>query len=136
MFTTIAQQDIEPTNNGRGGTMHILLSPKTVGAMATGFMGTLTLAPGEVFGMHYHPYSDEYAYVVDGEIVVENDEQTVTAQARTALYLPKMVPHRLHNRGTISASVVFFCTPLAPSPELGHVLVTEKHPHTEEGGNV
>ena len=93
--------------------MSILLSPKTV-ETTTGFMGTLTLAPGEVLGTHYHPYSDKYAYVIEGEIVIENNEQSVTARAETAIFLPKTVLHRLHNRGTVTATLVFFCTPLAP----------------------
>ena len=43
---TVARADT-PANYRRGGDIRTLLSPASVGATA-GFMGTLTLAPGEI----------------------------------------------------------------------------------------
>ncbi|HLZ81049.1 MAG TPA: cupin domain-containing protein [Ktedonobacteraceae bacterium] len=108
----------------RGGQMHILLSPKTVETQ-TGFMGTLVLAPEEVYKNHYHPYSDEYLYVIDGEITITGDTNTITAQTSTGVFIPKNTPHRLQNTGDVNTVLVFFSTPLAPRPELGHVMLED-----------
>ncbi len=108
----------------RGGLMHILLSPKTVKTQ-TGFMGTLTLTPGEVYKNHYHPYSDEYLYVVAGEITITGDTNAVTAENGTGVFIPKLTPHRLQNTGNVETTLVFFSTPLAPRPDLGHVMLED-----------
>ena len=108
----------------RGGLMHILLSPKTVETQ-TGFMGTLVLVPEEVYKNHYHPYSDEYLYVVDGEITITGDTNTITAQTGTGVFIPKNTPHRLQNTGNVNTILVFFSTPLAPRPDLGHVMLED-----------
>jgi hypothetical protein len=43
-----------PANRRRGGDIRTLLSPATVSA-TSGFLGTLTLADGEVVTEHWHP---------------------------------------------------------------------------------
>lgn len=108
----------------RGGQMHILLSPRTVETQ-TGFMGTLVLAPEEAYKNHYHPYSDEYLYVVAGEVTITGDTNAITAQAGTGVFIPKSTPHRLQNTGTAETTLVFFSTPLAPRPDLGHVMLED-----------
>lgn len=108
----------------RGGQMHILLSPRTVETQS-GFMGTLVLAPGEVYKNHYHPYSDEYLYVIAGEVTITGDANTVLAQAGTGVFIPKPTPHRLQNTGNVDTTLVFFSTPLAPRPDLGHVMLED-----------
>src|SRR5687767_10818336 len=118
-------RDAAPTlKNDRGGIMQILLSPKSVGSTA-GFLGTLSLAPGEFFLKHYHPYSEECLYIVQGEITIENDEQAMVARAGTGVFIPRLAPHRLHNTGKTETLLVFFCSPLAPSPDQGHVMLEE-----------
>ena len=66
---TVHRADTAP-NRRRGGDIRVLLSPTSVGATA-GFMGTLTLEPGEVVTEHWHPYSEEYLYCVSGEVSVD-----------------------------------------------------------------
>lgn len=105
--------------------MQVLLSSRTV-ETKTGFMGTLTLAPGEVYGKHYHPYSDEYVYIVSGEVTISGDDNTIEAQSGVAVFIPRTAPHRLQNNGIVDTTLIFFSCPLAPRPDLGHVLLEEE----------
>jgi putative monooxygenase len=104
----------------RGAEVRVLLSPGTVGS-TSGFMGMATLAPGERIAEHYHPYSEEFLCVVEGEITVELDGEPHPLREREGMLIPPKVRHRLRNQGTAVASVVFHLGPLAPRPELGHV---------------
>ncbi|WP_406386812.1 cupin domain-containing protein [Streptomyces sp. NBC_01618] len=127
-MTKIVTKDIEP-NRRRGGDLRTLLSPATAGT-TSGFMGVLTLEPGEVVTEHYHPYSEEFLYLVRGEITARIDGEPVPLAAGEALHLRINVRHRLENDGTEPAFLVFQLGPLAPRPELGHV-DTEPLPHQE-----
>lgn len=109
----------------RGGELRILLSPKTVGS-TSGFMGVATIQPGDFIAEHYHPYSEEFLYVASGSIVARLDGDPIPVSAGEAILVPKNTRHRLENRGTEQASIVFQLSPLAPRPELGHV-DTESH---------
>jgi putative monooxygenase len=124
MISAVTRSSITPSKNNRGGEMHFLLTSKTVG-METAFVGTLALQPGEVHLKLYHPYSDKSIYILKGEVTFEGDENTVVAVADTAVFVPRLTPHRLRNSGNDEAFLVFFCAPLAPSPEQGHVLLEE-----------
>jgi putative monooxygenase len=124
MSLAAIERSAVPTKADRGGQMQVLLSPRTV-KTETGFMGTLTLAPDEVYKNHYHPYSDEYVYMMAGEITFTGDTGSITAQAGTGVFIPRFTPHRLHNTGTVDATLVFFSTPLAPRPDLGHVMLED-----------
>jgi putative monooxygenase len=104
----------------QGGEIRILLSPISVGS-TSGFLGTLDLRAGEYVSGHYHPYSDEYLYVVRGTLTVDTGEETVLVHADEALMLPRTARHRFTNRGAEPVFVVFQIGPLAPSPEVGHV---------------
>ncbi|HLI71525.1 MAG TPA: cupin domain-containing protein [Ktedonobacteraceae bacterium] len=127
MIASVHRSTVEPLKQTRGGRLQVLLSTKTTGNTA-GFLGTLALLPGEVFLRHYHPYSEECFYVIKGEVTVEGDENTIVANEGTAVFLPKREPHRLRNRGNEETILVFFCSPLAPSPAEGHVLLEEQAP--------
>lgn len=127
MIAAIQRSNVKPLNQDRGGRLHVLLNPTTVGTSA-GFLGTLSLDAGEVFLRHYHPYSEECFYVIKGQVAVEADENTVLAGEGTAVFIPRYEPHRLRNVGTAEALLVFFCSPLAPSPAEGHVLLEEEAP--------
>jgi putative monooxygenase len=109
-----------PENRRRGGDIRILLSPATVGAKS-GFMGTLTLQPGEVVTEHWHPYSEEFIYCVSGTITVILDGAPMVMSGEQAVHIPIGVRHRLVNDSTEPAQFVFCSGPLAPRPELGHV---------------
>jgi putative monooxygenase len=84
-------------------------------------MGVLTLEPGECVAEHYHPYSEEFLYVVRGSVVARINGQPVTLGAGESLMIPKFGRHWLSNQGDEPAFAVFHLSPLAPRPDLGHV---------------
>jgi putative monooxygenase len=109
-----------PANRRRGGDIRTLLSPATVGSKS-GFLGTLTLEPGEVVTEHWHPYSDEFLFCSRGAVTARLDGQHTALPADHGLFIPLGVRHRLVNEGDETAFLVFHLCPLAPRPELGHV---------------
>lgn len=115
----VAVNDV-PVNRKRGGEMHILLSPLSVGS-TSGFMGVGTLAAGERIIQHRHPYSEEFMYVVRGTVTVNVDGEDLQVSAGEAVMIPKDTPHRLLNTYGEDAYAVFHSSPLAPRPDLGHV---------------
>lgn len=120
--------DIEP-NRRRGGDLRVLLGPKTVGA-TTGFMGALTLQPGEFVSEHYHPYSEEFLYVVRGAMDVRVDGEYLRLQENEGVLVPIGARHRVENNGTAESFAVFSLGPLASEPHLGHV-DTEEVPNPD-----
>jgi putative monooxygenase len=116
----VAERDLA-ANRRRGGDIRVLLSPKTVGS-TSGFMGTLTLEPAEFVAEHYHPYSEEFLYVVRGQISARIEGAVVIGlSAGEGLMIPIGLRHRVWNPGDVQAHAVFQLSPLAPRPELGHV---------------
>ena len=108
-------------NRRRGGDIRVVLGPKTVGS-TSGFMGTLALDPGEYVSEHYHPYSEEFLYLVRGRLAVRiEDAQEIELAPGEGLMVPTGLRHRVMNTGHEDAQAVFHLSPLAPRPELGHV---------------
>ncbi len=121
--------DVAP-NTKRGGDVRTLLSPRTVGC-TSGYMGVVTIGPGDWVAEHYHPYSEEYLYLVTGTCQARLDGETHELKAGEGLLIPINVKHRLSNEGDEEAFMVFFSSPLAPKPELGHVDTEERYTSTE-----
>ena len=115
----VSIDEVEP-NRRRGGDVRTLLSPKTVGS-TSGFSGAVRLLPGERVAEHYHPYSEEFLFLVRGSIMVDLDDEPTALGEGDALFIPIGVRHRLRNTGNAEAFAVFHLGPLAPRPELGHV---------------
>lgn len=115
----VARRDIPP-NRRRGAEIRVVLGPATVGA-TSGFLGVAEIAPGEAIAEHYHPYSEEFLFVVSGTLTVDLDGVPTVVQADEGVFIPVDVRHRLRNTGTEVARAVFHLSPLAPRPELGHV---------------
>jgi putative monooxygenase len=109
-----------PSNRRRGGDIRTILSPATVGSKA-GFMGTLTLAPGEIVTEHWHPYSEEFLFCVRGEVTIRLDGEEHVLSGESGVLIPVGTRHRLVNAGDEEAFFVFCSGPLAPRPDLGHV---------------
>ncbi|MEU9759168.1 cupin domain-containing protein [Streptomyces sp. NPDC047987] len=107
-------------NRRRGGDLRAMLTPTAVGA-TSGFMGLAIVQPGDRIGEHYHPYSEEFVYVVDGLLEVDLDDEPYELRPDQGLLIPPHVRHRFRNVGDIEARMVFHLGPLAPRPELGHV---------------
>jgi putative monooxygenase len=116
----VAAADVA-ANRRRGGDIRVVLSPKTVGS-TSGFMGTLTLAPGEYVAEHYHPYSEEFLFLVYGRLAARIEgAQELELTAGEGCMIPRGLRHRVVNTGQQEAHAVFHLSPLAPRPELGHV---------------
>lgn len=116
-----------PATIRMGGTTRVLLSPRTVGA-TDGFLGTLTLERDEFVAEQYHPYSDKFLYLVRGTVTIRIDGAPVDLAADEAVMVRRGARHRIENTGPEQAFLVFSVSPLAPSPEMGHVDV-EEPPH-------
>jgi putative monooxygenase len=117
--------DETPADTRRGGDVRTLLSPKTVGS-TSGFMGVATIDAGDWIAEHYHPYSEEFIYVVRGAITARLDGTPHELQAGQAVMIPKDTKHRLANEGSEEAFIVFHLGPLAPRPDIGHVDTEER----------
>lgn len=109
-----------PSNTKRGGDLRALLTPATVGC-SSGFSGSVRIDTGDQVNEHYHPYSEEFLYVVEGRLRIDLNGDPLEAGAGDSLFIPREVRHRLVNVGTDEALVVFHLSPLAPAPPLGHV---------------
>ncbi|QNP65889.1 cupin domain-containing protein [Streptomyces genisteinicus] len=132
MTTTHRIVDLGETqpNRRRGGDLRAMLTPTEVGA-TSGFMGLAIVEPGDRIGEHYHPYSEEFVYVVAGELEVDLDGETFPIRTDQGLMIPPYVRHRFRNVGSAEARMVFHLGPLAPRPELGHV-DTEETPQARD----
>jgi putative monooxygenase len=128
----IVHLDQSEPNRRRGGDLRALLTPTTVGA-TSGFMGLALIEPGERIGEHYHPYSEEFVFVVSGDLEVDLDGRAHPLRPDQGLMIPAHVRHRFRNVGDTQARMVFHLGPLAPRPELGHV-DTEDTPAGEPAG--
>ena len=116
---TVAWSDVAP-NRRRGAEIRVVLGPATVGS-TSGFMGVATLEPGECIAEHYHPYSEEFLYVVAGTLTVDLNGTPVTVRSDEGLLVPVSTRHRLRNATGSRVRAIFHLGPLAPRPELGHV---------------
>ena len=116
---TISLSDM-PANRRRGGDIRTILSPATVGA-TSGFLGTVTLAAGDVVTEHWHPYSEEFLFCVRGAVMLRLDGEERVLGAEQGVLIPIGVRHRLMHVGNEEAFLVFQLSPLAPKPHLGHV---------------
>jgi putative monooxygenase len=97
-----------------------MLTPATAGS-TSGFMGLAIIQPGERIGEHYHPYSEEFVYVVSGALEVDLDGEAFALRPDQGLLIPIDMRHRFRNVGDEEARMVFHLGPLAPRPSLGHV---------------
>ncbi|WP_308121979.1 cupin domain-containing protein [Streptomyces sp. TRM70350] len=111
--------EVEP-NTRRGGDLRAMLTPTTVGS-TSGFMGVAIVQPGDRIGEHYHPYSEEFVYVVCGQLEVDLDGEPHPLRPEQGLMIPAHMRHRFRNVGNVEARIVFHLGPLAPRPSLGHV---------------
>ncbi|AUG78303.1 hypothetical protein CFP65_3513 [Kitasatospora sp. MMS16-BH015] len=116
--------DEAPSNRRHGAELRPLLTPTAVGS-TSGFMGLAIVRPGERIAEHYHPYSEEFVYVVSGELEVDLDGEPHRLRPDHGLMIPVDMRHRFRNVGRTEARMVFHLGPLAPRPELGHVSTEE-----------
>ncbi|SHN08376.1 cupin domain-containing protein [Actinacidiphila paucisporea] len=115
----IRADEIEPYRK-RGGQLRMVLHPGSVGSRS-GYMGTAVLQPGEHVVEHFHPYSEEFLFVISGDLVLEVEGENWTLAAGEGIYVPIGKRHRLRNVGTTESLTVYHIGPLAPDPSLAHV---------------
>lgn len=115
----IRADGIEPYR-ARGGQLRMVLHPGSVGSRS-GYMGTAVLQPGEHVVEHFHPYSEEFLYVISGDLVLEVEGEDWALTAGDGIYVPIGKRHRLRNTGTTESMTVYHIGPLAPDPSLAHV---------------
>ncbi|MFD7668959.1 cupin domain-containing protein [Streptomyces sp. NPDC059788] len=115
----INSSDIAPNRN-RGGEIRVTLSQRTVGA-TSGFGGSLRLEPGDYVSEHYHPYSEEFVHVIQGDLELRVEGEPFPLGPDDSFLVPIGQRHRLANVGDSTAHVIFHLSPLAPRPDLGHV---------------
>jgi putative monooxygenase len=104
-------------------------------------MGTIALKPGEYVAEHFHPYSEEFLFLVRGRVTVRvGDACVIELAAGDGVMIPMGDRHRVWNAGHEEAYAVFHLSPLAPRPELGHVDTEplpgegQREPQLEVGG--
>lgn len=115
----IRADEIEPYR-ARGGQLRMVLHPGSVGSRS-GYMGTAVLQPGEHVVEHFHPYSEEFLFVISGELLLEAEGEDWALGAGDGIYVPIGKRHRLRNVGTTESLAVYHVGPLAPDPSLAHV---------------
>jgi putative monooxygenase len=115
----VQASEISPDRR-RGGEIRTLLSPRNAGSVS-GFSGVALLQPGERIAEHYHPYSEEFLFVVEGNATADLDGEPRELATGAALLIPPGTRHRIRNPGAVPVRIVFHLGPLAPRPELGHV---------------
>jgi malonyl CoA-acyl carrier protein transacylase len=67
------------------------------------------------------PVLEEFLYCQSGDVLVTLDGEERRLTTESAVHIPLGVKHRIVNDTAATATFVFFCGPLAPRPELGHV---------------
>lgn len=114
----------------RGGEVRVLLSPRSARS-TSGFMGHVTVGPGESVAEHYHPYSEEFLFLVEGQLTVRVNGELRELRGGQAILIPPYNRHRLENHSDATAVAVFQLGPLAPRPDLGHVDTEDASPVAE-----
>ena len=117
-LVTIAE-DVQPITD-KGGEIHILISPKTVGSQQL-IMGTATVPVGTTVKAHVHDYGEECFYVLSGcgQLYLESIG-TIDFQQGSAVRIPQGIIHSIKNTGEEDILVVFATAPLAPTAVAGH----------------
>src|SRR5271156_5920085 len=82
----VQASEISPDRR-RGGEIRTLLSPRNAGSVS-GFSGVALLQPGEQIAEHYHPYSEEFLFVVEGESTADLDGEPRELATGAALLIP------------------------------------------------
>jgi putative monooxygenase len=111
--------DVQPITD-KGGVIHILISPKTVGSCNL-ILGTATVPVGVTIKEHIHDYGEESFYVLrgHGQVHLANGE-TVVFHPGSAVRIPQGVSHSIENTSGEEILVVFATAPLAPTAVSGH----------------
>lgn len=64
--------------------------------------------------LHYHARSDEFFYVLSGDVEFSEDDRIIPAGPGDLIYIRRGTHHKFHNKGTFAAELLFFYTPGGP----------------------
>lgn len=117
--TVVPVTDAKPMHR-QGGEFRFAITPLTT-ATTGGLMGQLTLEVDEHLIEHYHPFTDEYLFVVTGQLIATVEGDRVAVPPGCCLFIQRGAHHQFENGATEQTRVVVALSPLAPRPELGHV---------------
>ena len=131
----ITKSEEVASDTRRGGDVRTLLSPKSVGS-TSGFMGVATLAAGDWISEHYHPYSEEFIYVVRGAITARARRRATAARHGARAVHPAQREAPAHERGRPRRhSSSSTSARSRRGRTLGHVDTEERRPAGETAGS-
>jgi|AMFO01.1.fsa_nt_gi Uncharacterized conserved protein, contains double-stranded beta-helix domain len=91
--------------NSRGASIQVLLGPAQ--GVPNFVTRRFTLEPGGRIPAHRHDSIEHEQVVLEGEMVLGLDDETVTVRAGDCVFIPAGVAHWYENRGTVP--VRFLC---------------------------
>ncbi len=77
-------------------------------------LGIFALAPGERSpkeGFSVHPKSEEYAYILEGEVIFCTDRECYTLKKGDLMYNAPGTPHYTENKGKEVAKILWAVSP-------------------------
>mgnify|MGYP000259318910 CR=1 FL=1 len=77
-------------------------------------LGIFVLGPGERSpeqGFSVHPHSEEYAYILKGEVTFCTDKECYHLKKGDLMYNVKGTPHYTENRGEKEAKILWVVSP-------------------------
>jgi mannose-6-phosphate isomerase-like protein (cupin superfamily) len=93
----------------QGEKIHVLLSRQDTGGALTLFIDETPPNAGPP--LHIHRNEDELFYILEGELVMQVNEERFTVPAGSAAFLPRGVPHTFTNPGPQTARSLVALTP-------------------------
>ena len=93
----------------QGEKIHVLIFEQETGGNFALFVDELPPKAGPP--LHTHQHEDETIFVLDGELVIQIDEERFVVPAGCAVFLPRGVPHTFTNPGPRTARALVALTP-------------------------
>ncbi len=70
-----------------------------------------TTLPGDGVSLHVHERDDEFYYILEGALEMEAGGDHFTAAAGALVVIPRTVPHKFRNSGTVPARALMIFRP-------------------------
>lgn len=90
------------------GVRQRLVGEQTGGAI---YLFEGEFGPGAGNALHVHRYEDEIGYVLEGRLAVRLGDQNLEVETGGVAFLPKGIPHALHNPLTRPSRYLFAAIP-------------------------
>jgi quercetin dioxygenase-like cupin family protein len=99
---------------GSGTTLKLLgLTHKLTGAQTGGgiYVCETTFGPGRGTPLHIHHFEDELVYVMEGQIDIRLDKNSLQAPAGGVVHLPRKIPHAWRNPLEVPLRLMVYAIP-------------------------